>query len=393
MDTKAILLSICVVFAGHVYATDIPERGGLNFIKLAADYGYVAEQYEIVTEDGYKLQLFHIPGKGKTPVLLMHGIFDSSDTWIARGNASLAIALADRGYDVWAGNCRGNRYGRGHVSLNPDLDAEFWAFTFHEIGYYDLPAIIDTVLNHTAADKVDAVGHSQGNTVFYVLASARPEYNGKVNLLIALAPVCFLNNVPPPLSTVIDRSPMLYEIAKHLNLQELFQENSVFIVTWRKLCPIPIIGYTACILGNVFPIIGYDDEEMEVDFIRTLVEYFPSGSSTKNLYHFAQVAMRGQFARFDYGTEANLVVYNSSAPLEYELSAVSFKVALFVGANDGLSTLDDVAILRQRLPNVVQYLLIPRKKMNHADFLLGRNMGKYLFPYIIDALEKNEGIL
>ena len=39
---------------------------------------------------------------------------------------SLAFVLADLGFDVWLGNFRGNAYSRRHVSLDPDVDLEFW---------------------------------------------------------------------------------------------------------------------------------------------------------------------------------------------------------------------------------------------------------------------------
>jgi len=39
-------------------------------------------------------------------------------------------------------------------------DQEFWNFSFHEMGVYDLPANIDFVIEKTGVDKIDYVGHS-----------------------------------------------------------------------------------------------------------------------------------------------------------------------------------------------------------------------------------------
>ena len=61
---------------------------------------------------------------------------------------SLAYILADSGFDVWLGNNRGTTYSREHVNYTIH-DKEFWDFSFHEMGVYDLPAEIDYILNIT----------------------------------------------------------------------------------------------------------------------------------------------------------------------------------------------------------------------------------------------------
>lgn len=73
----------------------------------------------------------------------------------------LAYILADAGYDVWLGNSRGNRYSRKHKVLNPDKDAAYWAFSWHQMGVYDLPAEIDYVLAQTKQENLFYAGHSQ----------------------------------------------------------------------------------------------------------------------------------------------------------------------------------------------------------------------------------------
>lgn len=73
----------------------------------------------------------------------------------------LAYILADQGYDVWIGNARGNKYSRAHTYLDPDSGVDFWDFTWHQIGIYDIPAMIDYVLEQTGQEDMFYIGHSQ----------------------------------------------------------------------------------------------------------------------------------------------------------------------------------------------------------------------------------------
>nr|CAD7448587.1 unnamed protein product [Timema bartmani] len=165
-------------------------------------HGYPVETHRIVTEDGYILTLHRIPGSrlspprpGKKPVLLQHGVLSCSVDWIITPSG-LGYLLADAGYDVWMGNSRGNTYSSSHVKLSLE-DPEFWQFSWHEMGIYDLPATIDYVLERTAQRKLYYIGHSMGNTMFYVLCSMRPEYNAKIRAQFSLAPVAFVEHIYP----------------------------------------------------------------------------------------------------------------------------------------------------------------------------------------------------
>ncbi|XP_045536365.1 lipase 1-like [Papilio machaon] len=370
----------------------LPEDGRFNFTQLARKYGHHAMEYKVTTKDGYILGLFRIRGKyrrkkNKLPVLLMHGIADSSDAWLLRGNFSLGITLANSGYDLWFGNIRGNKYSRNHVRLNPDKDVQFWDFSFHENGYYDLPAIIDRVLNETGFKKLNAIGFSQGNTIFYVLCSTRPEYNSKINVMMALAPICYIQNVQSPLSFFISISSALYDVLSALGINEVANDNSLFNTYEKIICTLPQLGYDICVKKIMFPFTGHDSEELEPSFLSVLVGHFPTSTALKTLYHFAQVGYRRIFGQFNYGNAGNLENYNSTIPPVYDLNLITTKIVLYVCLNDKISTVDDVKILRSKLPNVVRYIVSPRWLCNHIDHVWGKHMYDYLFPYVYQVLE------
>lgn len=69
----------------------------------------------------------------------------------------------------------------------------------HEIGVYDLPALIDYVLNATGAESLFYVGHSQSTTTYFIMTSEAPEYNEKIRLSIMLAPVTYSSHIFNPI--------------------------------------------------------------------------------------------------------------------------------------------------------------------------------------------------
>jgi pimeloyl-ACP methyl ester carboxylesterase len=139
---------------------------GLDMMELVNARGYQIESHEVTTADGYILTMFRIPSSlsASKPVILQHGLLDSSYTWINNyADQSLGYILADAGYDVWFGNNRGNRYGRKHATLDPDnKDSGFWDFSWDEMAFYDAPAMINYVLATSGSSTVSWVGHSEG---------------------------------------------------------------------------------------------------------------------------------------------------------------------------------------------------------------------------------------
>ncbi|XP_044010331.1 lipase 3-like [Aphidius gifuensis] len=160
-------------------------------IELIEKSGYLGEQHNVTTEDGYILTVFRIlkshsefsnKSVDKPAVFLLGGLPTNSDLWLCLGpQRSLAMQLADEGYDVWLGNYRGTNYGRSHIKLSPN-DKKFWDFSFHEHGYYDVPASVDFILNITNQNSLIYIGLSMGATTIFITLSERPEYNSKIQL-------------------------------------------------------------------------------------------------------------------------------------------------------------------------------------------------------------------
>ena len=144
-------------------------------VEIISSRGYPVETHSVITQDGYVLELHRIPyGKNRAadstnlrgkPVLIQHGFigssadfligpsdralgndqfhyYVSSSCWCTRCSSyyfvlllcSAAFQLADRGYDVWLGNSRGNTYSRKHVRLDPSQVA-FWDFSLVSTSY------------------------------------------------------------------------------------------------------------------------------------------------------------------------------------------------------------------------------------------------------------------
>ena len=94
------------------------------------------EEYDVTTSDGYILTVQRIPrgrndketGTKRPVVFLQHGLLGSSSQWITNlPQQSLGYVLADKGFDVWLGNSRGNAYALKHERLSTDSD-KFWDF-------------------------------------------------------------------------------------------------------------------------------------------------------------------------------------------------------------------------------------------------------------------------
>ncbi|KAK4218235.1 sterol esterase [Rhypophila decipiens] len=217
---------------------DDDENDDIGADKIVCDVGYYArrvgldvEEFQIETEDGFIIDLWHVydpkeysplpaeerrhlgpevftrpakrakPSKGggdswqqqkpKFPVLLIHGLLQSAGAYCVNDEDSLAFYLCKSGYDVWLGN---NRCGFNpqHTVLKYS-DPRMWCWNIRQMGVFDLPALTSRVLYETGFDKIGLICHSQGTTQTLVALAKeqRPELGQRLTVFCALAPAAY----------------------------------------------------------------------------------------------------------------------------------------------------------------------------------------------------------
>ncbi|KAI1385042.1 alpha/beta-hydrolase [Hypoxylon trugodes] len=207
----------------------IPTEGGPD--PVICDVGYYArrvgldiEEFHVQTEDGFIIDLWHVydprdytrlndeertyrgpelftgdnrkrlrdsSQKRKFPVLLMHGLLQSSGAYCVNDDDSLAFYLCKSGYDVWLGNNRCGFHPK-HALLDYS-DPRMWCWNIRQMGVFDLSALVSRVLFETGFEKIGLICHSQGTTqTFVALAKEqRPELGEKITVFCALAPAAY----------------------------------------------------------------------------------------------------------------------------------------------------------------------------------------------------------
>ncbi|XP_023713659.1 lipase 3-like isoform X3 [Cryptotermes secundus] len=314
--------------------------GQLTTPQLITKYSYPEETHKVRTADGYVLTVHRIPhtpteqqADDRPPVLLLHGLLGSSADWVIAGpHKGLAFVLTDAGYDVWLGNARGNTYSRRHDYLTT-RDKAFWNFSWHEMGVYDLPAMIDHVLAVSNKPSLYYVGHSMGCTMFFVLTSSLPHYNSKIRIMFGFAPAAFNSHVKNDLFSIAQFSRV----------------------------------------GTLLPVIFSN---------------FPAGCSLKSWIHYGQQMRSGRFRQYDHGTALNLKHYGTPEPPDYNLAAITAPVSLHIGDGDPLIPYEDVTKLYRALPNAVGLFRVPLSTFGHFDFLWGLDANNLLYDFVISLMKR-----
>ncbi|XP_043464188.1 uncharacterized protein LOC122499756 [Leptopilina heterotoma] len=361
-----------------VYCEKINEASELgNMIEMIEEAGFPAEEHSVTTLDGFILKMFRIRGPpGSKTILLQHGIFATSYSWVFTQNNSLAFLLANEKYDVWLGNFRGNNYSRENVYFSRN-EKNYWDFSFNELGVHDLPTMIDYITDFTNQPLI-YIGYSMGATSFLVMASEKPEMASKIRIAFLIAPVLLSKcsvNFFQKLALPIIKLP-LYATWIWDGILGKYQHGSVSRTP--KLVKLSL-SIMKCDKNNI------------LKFYRAAAFKQLSGRcSAKNLKHFLQQLSNDDFRKFDYGKEENLIRYHQSKPPKYDLTKIKIPIVPIFSMGDKLTPLEDMKTLTSKLPNVYKIMKIRVETFCHVDLIWGKNAPKILNKPLLGVLEKFE---
>ncbi|XP_028397161.1 gastric triacylglycerol lipase-like [Dendronephthya gigantea] len=390
LTTRYIVFSLCLVARG--FAED-PEIN-MNVAQIIQHWGYPAEEYDVATSDGYILTVQRVPrgrndqatGTKRPVVFLQHGLLGSSSQWVTNlPHQSLAFILADKGFDVWLGNSRGNTYGLKHERLSTDTD-EFWDFSFDEFAKYDLPASLEFAMARSQQRTIAYIGHSQGTTIGFAAFSRNQTLAAKINLFIALAPVATVGNMKSPIRYMSYLSGGIQWLSWLFGVRDFLPSTFVTRSLGRYVCE-DDVGSAWC--SNImFLLCGYDKKQLNMTRLPVYVAHTPAGTSVKDVAHFAQMYKSGKFQMYDYGWRyKNRMHYGQSTPKLYDVSKIRVPVALFSADKDWLATPKDVSKLKAKLKTVV--FSKDLVSWDHLDFIWGMDAPSLIYEDIAGLLKNS----
>jgi pimeloyl-ACP methyl ester carboxylesterase len=195
-----------------------------------------------------------------------------------------AFVAARKGYDVWLGNSRGNKYSMAHQTLNPKSE-DYWQFDWEDMGDYDLPAAIEYVIQTNKYPKVAYVGHSQGTTqLFAALAHNEDYFADKISVFIATGPVLQLTHCSSDLLHFIaEHDALIIDTCELFGIYDMFPANYIDTAFMKLVCGvIPEL----CEFG--VSLLCDEDTSLDDDTrLNVYMGHFPSGTSLKCLDHYA----------------------------------------------------------------------------------------------------------
>ena len=370
--------------------------------KKIRELNYSFEEHKILTKDGYILTAWRIPSKlnetyneNRPPIILQHGLIDSSYTWlILDKDYALPYLLVDNGYDVWLTNTRGNAVCNEHSNVNEydsnDIHGKYWDFSFHEMAIYDLPANINYIKKITGYKKIDYISHSQGGLIYFILYTIDNKFiENNINHFFSLGTV-ITTFTSKSLLLKYSNLPVIKNLFNYIPIKNIMVFNDIYYKIIEHFCS--YFNKYCYYIVNFIISNNNDTQKINVKKLFKEFLYAPAGTSAKNLKHWNQIYTNKRLAMFDYeNKEKNFKIYGKEKPPEYDLSKfVNYKIKsiLYISNCDPFSNSEDLNVLIKYMNK--KYVKIRKMKdYNHLDFLWSEYAKDDIYSEIINVLNKD----
>ncbi|KAJ9595467.1 hypothetical protein L9F63_013378, partial [Diploptera punctata] len=305
-----------------------------------------AEKHDVTTEDGYILQMQRIHSCYSTPyaiakpvVLIVHGIFSTSNDFVLHCNQSLGFKLAELGYDVWLGNLRGNPYSRSHVKLDPDA-SEFWDFR-------------------------------------------------RIRAAVAMAPLAYMSGVTSHVMNVLAKlcKPLRNVIGKNRD-KEILPHTDIHTSLALKTCCISEISCRKFFKTTNFN----DDINIDTDILPQIMCYNPTGSSLGTFSHYLQLINSGEFQHYDWGKKKNMEVYGSHKPPAYPLCDINSPIIMVVSQSDQIATYKNARRICEEIGDNCELYLVQDTSLSHMDFVFSRQAPYEIYNNVVSYVQLNSPV-
>ena len=303
----------------------------------------------------------------------------SSEVWVALTDEQrcLPFQLVEKGYDVWLGNNRGNKYSKKSIKHSPGSN-EFWDFSIDQFAFSDIPNSIEYILEVTEQPSLSYIGFSQGTAQAFATLAIHPLLNRKIDVFVALAPAM----APSGLRNRIVDSLMK---ASPDFLFLLFGRRSILSSTtmWQTILYPPI--FVRIIDTALRALFNWKCRNIKRTQKLAAYMHLYSFTSTKSVVHWFQIIRHKNFQFYDDEVYAPFSIAASERfykPVKYPTRNIKTPIVLLYGDSDSLV---DIGVMLKGLPHTTVAQAIPTYE--HLDFLWASDVDRQVFGYVFDALE------
>jgi len=333
-------------------------------------------------EEGTRVNSGREGGVKKKVVYLHHGLMMNSEVWVCltERERCLPFELVEKGYDVWLGNNRGNKYSKKSVHTAPTSSA-FWNFSMDQFAFHDIPDSIAYILETTHQPSLSYIGFSQGTAQAFATLSIHPTLNDKVDVFIALAPAMSPKGVASgTVDSFVKASPDILYLA--------FGRKAILpsATMWQSILYPPI--FVRLIDTSLRFLFGWHATNISPHQKLAAYPHLYSFTSTKSVVHWFQIIRNGVFQMYD-DEAPNPVMSNRSKyykVAKFPTKNIKTPIVLVYGGSDSLV---DIDIMLKELPSHTVAKEIPHYE--HLDFLWAQSVNELVFPHVFEALEQHAG--